>query len=134
MHLGLIIKEYREKNRLSMDDFSYKSGLSKSYISMLEKNNNPSTGKEIAPTIDVIKKVANAIKIDFNELFSMLGDDFITLDEKDIPTQTSVDPKLIKLDDLEFALYGEIKEMTEDDKEELLEYVRWNRERKANKK
>jgi len=37
MRLGEIIKKYREENNLSMDDFVKFSGLSKGYISMLEK-------------------------------------------------------------------------------------------------
>ena len=80
MHLGKIIYQYRMKNhKMSMDDFAYKSGLSKSYIAMLEKNCNPSTGKEIAPSIEIIKKVAVAMNIDFNELFSMMEGENVSL-------------------------------------------------------
>lgn len=80
MHLGEIIKEYRIKHKLSMDDFSSISGLSKSYIAMLEKNLNPSTGKPIAPTIDAIKKVSTATNIDFNKLFGMMENEEVTWD------------------------------------------------------
>ena len=37
MTLGEIINDYRTKNSLSMDAFSAKSGISKAYISLLEK-------------------------------------------------------------------------------------------------
>lgn len=80
MHLGEIIYNYRKIHKLSMDDFSSLSGLSKSYISMLEKNYNPSTGKNIAPTVDAIKKVSVATNIDFNKLFSMLESEEISLE------------------------------------------------------
>ena len=46
MTLGDIIKSYRSKYGLSMDSFSDKSGISKAYISLLEKNKHPKTGKE----------------------------------------------------------------------------------------
>lgn len=51
MTLGEIIKEYRTAHNLSMDAFSEKSGISKAYISLLEKNKHPKTGKPIAPSI-----------------------------------------------------------------------------------
>ena len=41
MTLGELIKEYRSKNNLSMDAFADKSGISKAYISLLEKNKHP---------------------------------------------------------------------------------------------
>lgn len=81
MHLGEIIKEFRQARKISMDDFSALSGLSKSYISMLEKNVNTSTGKEIAPTVDAIKKVSKATGIEFNNLFAMLGDDIVSIND-----------------------------------------------------
>lgn len=46
MTLGEIVKQYRTQNSMSMDDFSKLSGLSKGYISMLEKkykSNNTKT-------------------------------------------------------------------------------------------
>lgn len=72
MTLGNIIKEYRNKHGLSMNAFSEKSGISKAYISLLEKNQHPKTGKEIAPSIQCIKQAADGMNMDFNALFSML--------------------------------------------------------------
>lgn len=72
MTLGDLIKEYRTDNELSMAEFASKSGLSKAYISLLEKNKHPKTGKEITPSIDVIKKVADAIGRDFDDVFSSI--------------------------------------------------------------
>ena len=72
MTLGEIIKSYRITNDLSMDAFSERSGISKSYISLLEKNRHPKTGKEIAPSLQCIKQAADGMNMDFNTLFSML--------------------------------------------------------------
>lgn len=72
MTLGDLIKEYRTENEMSMAEFASKSGLSKAYISLLEKNKHPKTGKEITPSIDVIKKVADTIGRDFDDVFSSI--------------------------------------------------------------
>lgn len=72
MTLGDIIKEYRESHSLSMDEFSKKSGISKAYISLLEKNKHPKTGKPIAPSLQCIKQAADGMNVDFNILFSKL--------------------------------------------------------------
>lgn len=79
MTLGDIIKKYRKDHKLSMDAFSEKSGISKAYISLLEKNKHSQTGKPIAPSIQCIKQAADGMKMDFNVLFSML-DGNVTLD------------------------------------------------------
>jgi len=75
MVLGELIKNYRDSNSVSMDAFSEKSGISKAYISMLEKNLNPKTGRAITPSIKLIKQVADTIGIDFNAVFNMIDGD-----------------------------------------------------------
>lgn len=72
MTLGDMVKKYRNENNLSMDEFALKSGLSKGYISMLEKNKNPRNGKKIIPSIETIKKVSLAIGENFNSVLSKL--------------------------------------------------------------
>lgn len=77
MNLGEIIKKFRDDNELSMDKFAKMSGLSKAYISVLEKNKRPKTGKPVTPSIPVIKNVAEAMNMSFDELFNMLEDNQI---------------------------------------------------------
>lgn len=73
MSLGDIIKSYRlSHGKMSMDSFAERSGISKAYISLLEKNSHPKTGKPIAPSIQVIKQAADGMGMDFDTLFSML--------------------------------------------------------------
>lgn len=72
MTLGEIIKNYRTTHSLSMDAFSDKSGISKAYISLLEKNKHPKTGKEIAPSIQSIKQAAHGMGMTFDDLFSLI--------------------------------------------------------------
>ena len=75
MTLGDIIKKYRSDNQMSMDAFAEKSGISKAYISILEKNQHPKTGRPIAPSIQSIKQAADGMGMDFNALFGMLEGD-----------------------------------------------------------
>lgn len=56
MKIGAIVKEYRKKEGLTMEEFATKIGRSKGYISMLEKGENPNTHKPIAPTFETLKK------------------------------------------------------------------------------
>lgn len=72
MTLGDIIKQYRTTERLSMDEFSQKAGISKQYISILERNHNPSSKKPPLPTMETILAVANAMGKDFDEIFNLL--------------------------------------------------------------
>lgn len=81
MTLGEFIKNYRSDHDMSMDKFSEMSGISKSYISLLEKNRHPKTGKPIAPSVKCIRQVSDCVHIDFNTLFSMLDGDISLFDE-----------------------------------------------------
>lgn len=72
MTLGDIIKQYRTDHSLSMDAFSERSGISKAYISLLEKNKHPKTGKEISPSIQCIRQAAQGMNMDFDSLFALL--------------------------------------------------------------
>ncbi len=85
MTLGEIIKDYRIKNNLSMDAFSIQSGLSKAYISLLEKNRHPKTGKPISPSIQCIKQVSEAMGIEFDILFSKIDGNVLLKKEENVP-------------------------------------------------
>ena len=74
MTIGEIIKEYRVKYNITMDDFAQMSGLSKGYISMLEKNENPRTKLPIMPTTKTLAAVSVALNISVSELMDKLGD------------------------------------------------------------
>lgn len=75
MILGDLIKEYRTNNNLSLRDFAQKCGLSHSYISALEKNIDPRTGKPIAPTLDTIKYISKGMNLSIEEILKILDDE-----------------------------------------------------------
>jgi len=81
-----------------MDLFAEKSGLSKAYISLLEKNKHPKTGKPIAPSIQCIKQAAEGMGMDFNVLFGMIDGNVILIDEKEETTLTQRDKRDIAKD------------------------------------
>jgi len=94
MTLGAIIKEYRDKHDMSMDDFARLSGISKAYISLLEKDKHPKTGKPIAPSIKVIKQAAQAMQVDFDTLFSQIDGDVRLLPPPPFGNSSHPDPDL----------------------------------------
>lgn len=87
MILGDLIKEYRREHGYSMDQFAKMSGLSKAYISILERNVNPVNNKPVIPSLETIKAVAQAISMDFNDVIAVLdGNQPVSLkDEPEIP-------------------------------------------------
>lgn len=74
MYVGELIQAYRRETNLSMDEFARLTGLSKPYISMLEKNRNSRTGKPIVPSIATLQKVAQALHLSFEQLMHRLDD------------------------------------------------------------
>ena len=74
MYIGEIIKDYREKNKLSQRAFASKTSLSPSYINTLEKIYNPKTDKPYSVTTDVANELAKAMQISIEELLSKIND------------------------------------------------------------
>ena len=85
MKLGDIIHSYRENHDMSMGEFAKLAGVSKAYVGFLEKGINPKTGRDFAPSIKTIQSVANAMRMDFDELFNML-DGEVTLKPAAVPS------------------------------------------------
>lgn len=75
MILGDILKEFRQKEKLSMDKFAERSGLTKGYISMLEKNQHPKTKKALLPTLETLEKVALGMNVPVLELIQQLDEE-----------------------------------------------------------
>lgn len=73
MTLGDIIKNYRERNNITIGEFANTCSLSKGYISMLENNINPRNNKPISPTLPSMEKVASGMGIELDILLKMLN-------------------------------------------------------------
>lgn len=88
MILGDLIKDYRREHGYSMDQFAKLSGLSKAYISILERNVNPVNGKPVIPSLETIKAVSQAIGMDFNDVIAMLdGNQPVSLKDENLSSQ-----------------------------------------------
>lgn len=75
MKLSDIIADYREKMKISQREFARRCDLSNSYISFLEKETNPKTGRPMVPTLIQYKKIATGMNMTVQQLFEMLDDD-----------------------------------------------------------
>lgn len=80
MKLGEVIKTYRENTGLTMQEFANKAGLSKGYISMLEKNQHPQSQRPLTPSLETYQKVAYAMSITLDDLIAIIdGEEAVRL-------------------------------------------------------
>jgi len=75
MKLKDIIYNYRKTAKLTQKQFAQRCGLSHSYVSFLENGTNTRGQGEIAPTIQTLEKLANAMSLELNELIKMIEPD-----------------------------------------------------------
>ena len=68
MKIGEWVKTYRKEHGLSMQAFGDMCGLSRAYISILEKGINPTTKKAFSQTIQTLQKIAEVTGLDLNIL------------------------------------------------------------------
>lgn len=111
MTLGDIIKTYRNENHASMEYVANLCGITKGYVSMLEKNINSKTGRPVKPTIETIVKICNGLHLDLNTVFDLLDDDY----------EITVAPAGIAGD--EQVLLGFYRELNDEGKEKLVDYA-----------
>ena len=77
MRLSEVLINYRNKMGISQRELSRRCNLSNSYISFIENEMNPKTGKPITPTMEKYKKLANGMDMTVQELWNMLDDDVV---------------------------------------------------------
>ena len=98
MTLGEIVREYRESQNMSQRKFAELSGLSNSYISMLEQNVNSKNGNAIKPSLEAIKKVADTMHVTLDDVLRRLDDIDIDISEKPTALESSeLDNKIMNL-------------------------------------
>lgn len=117
MRLGEIIRNYREENGMSMSEFAKAAGISKAYIGFLEKGSNPQTGKEIAPSIKIIHSIAQAMHMDFDELFNTI-DGYVTVNQREGRGDTQID-----ISPTHTMLHAAIDQMSDDQAAVLYQFL-----------
>lgn len=80
MQLGDIIKKYREDHGLSLRAFSDLSGVSNSYLSMLESGKHPRSGRPIVPTLTKLNQLADAMGLRVDDLIQEMDDMPVKID------------------------------------------------------
>ena len=75
MKLSVIIRNYRMNNDLSQREFAKRCGLSNSYVSFIEKELNPKTGRPLVPTLEQYGNLARGMGMSIQSLFELLDED-----------------------------------------------------------
>lgn len=75
MKLSELIINYRKRMQISQREFSRRCDLSNSYISFIENEKNPRTGKPMVPTLEQYKKIADCMGLTVQQLFEQLDED-----------------------------------------------------------
>ena len=75
MKLSCVLTDFRDRMQISQRELARRCGLSNSYISFIENESNPRTGKPIVPTLEQYQKIAYGMDMSVQELFELLDDD-----------------------------------------------------------
>ncbi len=105
MRLGQMIRKYRNDNGLSLRDFARVSGVSNSYISMLETGRQPTSGRPVVPTLTKLNQIAAAMNVRVDDLIVAIGD----------PAGSAAD-----FSDLERLIIDRFRGLSEKEKEMIL--------------
>ena len=98
MKLSEIIKKYRESHDLSQRQFGAQCGLSTGYISLIEKEINPQTGKPMVPSLPVMNKLSIGMGLTLDELLAMCDDMDVSLNDRDLIAPAAPMPENIEGD------------------------------------
>lgn len=98
-YIGEYIRKYRGK--MSLRDFANKCGISHTHLDNIEKGIDGKTGKPVNITVEVLKKISNAMNMSVNDLLLCSGE--VRLEDI---IYDNAEP--IK-DTIRIAIYGSIK-------------------------
>lgn len=104
------IREQRRKLGLTQVELANALNISQGSLSGYE------TGR-YDPDVETMHRLADFFHVSLDELFGLPKDD----DEQ------------VNISDISFALSGEIRDLTEDEKKDVLDYVRFKRAQRARK-
>lgn len=74
MNLGEYIRNYRFEHKLSQRQFAKLTGISVSYMSMLEAGKRPDTGAPVIPTIKTLRQLAEGMSMSLTTLIRSIDD------------------------------------------------------------
>jgi len=118
MTLSELIIEFRREHGLSQRQMASQCNLSTGYISLIEKETNPQTGKPMVPSLTVLNKLAKGMGITLDKLLSVCDDMPVDIGTTE---KTALDEK----DGLDFEIAEIILSLSESKKREALRYLRY---------
>lgn len=118
MKLSELIIEYRREHGISQRQIASQCSLSTGYISLIEKEINPQTGKPMVPSLAVLNKLAKGMGITLDNLLSVCDD---------MPVDISATEKTVldEKDGLDLEIAEIILSLSESKKQEALRYLRY---------
>ena len=117
MKLSELLKMYRLEHDLSQRQFASMCELSNGYISLLEGELNPKTGKPITPTLPQLAKIANGMNLTLSELLSSLEDIPVVLSNDVVATPSRT------LTATESKLLDAFNRLNQDGQQKATEYI-----------
>lgn len=98
MKLSTIISDYRKRLQISQREFARRCGLSNSYISFIENEMNPRTGRPMVPTLEQYRKIAAGMDLSVHQLFGLLDEDApVDLHADQVPESSAPNQDEIRL-------------------------------------
>ena len=116
MTLSELIIKYRQEHDISQRQMAAQCNLSTGYISLIEKETNPQTGKPMVPSLNVLNKLAKGMSMSIDELLSVCDDMPVNIAEK-----TALNEK----DGLDLEIARIILSLSESKKQEAVRYLRY---------
>ena len=100
------IRLYRESLHLTQDQLAERINVNRVTLARYEAGT-------VTPGANILTRLSEALNVDVNKL--------LDTDES----------KQLDIDSIDFALSGEIRDLTDDEKQDVLDYVRFKRAQKA---
>lgn len=119
MTLAEFILKYRKEHGISQRRLADQCDLSTGYISLIEKEINPQTGKKMVPTLPVFDKLAKGMGMSIDDLFAACDD---------MPVSTSDKTALVNedgLDEPDAEILAIVSNLSPEKKKEALGYLRY---------
>lgn len=126
MKLSDVVIEYRGKHGLSQRAFAKQCGISHAYIAILEKGENPATGRPITPTIPQLKAIASGMGMTLEALLTISDDIEIDISDRPFPLNLAPMPRTNKAPRLGSIACGEpiLAEQNIEEYDDVPDYVK----------
>lgn len=125
MTLADLISQYRQSHNLSQRQMGTQCGLSTGYISLIEKEVNPQTGKPMVPTLSVLNKIAKGMGMTIDELIATCDDMPVDMREKTTLTEEGG-----LMDSLDIEIATLILRLSPEKKRDAMNYLHYLAEKK----